>query len=164
LASARRRAEAEGLHVQFKVADAENLPFPDASFDAVVSTFGAMFTPDHDRTAVELLRVTRPGGRIGLANWTPEGFIGQLFKTIGKYLPPPPGARSPAAWGTRSWLNSAFGAGAASVVAEPRHFVFRYRSPRTSLVFSGNSTGRCSRRSKPSITPAKKRCPGISSS
>jgi SAM-dependent methyltransferase len=129
LASARRRAEAEGLHVQFKVADAENLPFPDASFDAVVSTFGAMFTPDHDRTAAELLRVTRPGGRIGLANWTPEGFIGQLFKTIGKYLPPPAGARSPAAWGTRSWLNSAFGAGAASVVAEPRHFVFRYRSP-----------------------------------
>ena len=129
LASARRRAEAEGLHVQFKVADAENLPFPDASFDAVVSTFGAMFTPDHDRSAAELLRVTRPGGRIGLANWTPEGFIGQLFKTIGKYLPPPAGARSPAAWGTRSWLNSAFGAGAASVVAEPRHFVFRYRSP-----------------------------------
>jgi hypothetical protein len=85
--------------------------------------------PDHDRTAAELLRVTRPGGRIGLANWTPEGFIGQLFKTIGKYLPPPAGARSPAAWGTRSWLNSAFGAGAASVVAEPRHFVFRYRSP-----------------------------------
>ena len=129
LASARRRAEAEGLHVQFKVADAENLPFSDASFDAVVSTFGAMFTPDHDRTAAELLRVTRPGGRIGLANWTPEGFIGQLFKTIGKYLPPPAGARSPATWGTRSWLNSAFGAGAASVVAEPRHFVFRYRSP-----------------------------------
>ena len=129
LGSARRRAEAEGLHVQFKVADAENLPFSDASFDAVVSTFGAMFTPDHDRTAAELLRVTRPGGRIGLANWTPEGFIGQLFKTIGKYLPPPAGARSPATWGTRSWLNSAFGAGAASVVAEPRHFVFRYRSP-----------------------------------
>jgi SAM-dependent methyltransferase len=129
LASARRRAEAEGLHVQFKVADAENLPFSDASFDAVVSTFGAMFSLDHDRTAAELLRVTKPGGRIGLANWTPEGFIGQLFKTIGKYLPPPAGARSPAAWGTRSWLNSAFGREAASVVAEPRHFIFRYRSP-----------------------------------
>ena len=129
LASARRRAEAEGLHVQFEVADAENLPFPDASFDAVVSTFGAMFSADHDRTAAELLRTTRPGGRIGMANWTPEGFIGQLFKTIGKYLPPPAGARSPAAWGTRSWLDSAFGARAASIVAEPRHFVFRYRSP-----------------------------------
>ena len=79
LARARRRAEAEGLQIQFKVADAENLPFADASFDAVVSTFGAMFSPDQDRTAAELVRVTRPGCRIGLANWTPEGFIGQLF-------------------------------------------------------------------------------------
>src|SRR5580692_2501942 len=129
LASARRRAEAEGLHVQFKVADAENLPFPDASFDAVVSTFGAMFTPDHDRTAAELLRVTRPGGRIGLANWTPEGFIGQLFKTIGKYQPPPIGVRSPAAWGTRSWLSSAFDAQASAIAVVARHFSFRYRSP-----------------------------------
>jgi ubiquinone/menaquinone biosynthesis C-methylase UbiE len=130
LASARRRAEADGLHVQFEVADAENLPFADASFDAVVSTFGVMFCPDQDRAAAELLRVARPGGRIGLANWTPEGFIGQLFKTIGKHLPPPAGVRSPAIWGTRDWVNSAFGAKASSVVAVSRQFSFRYRSPR----------------------------------
>jgi SAM-dependent methyltransferase len=129
LASARKRAEAEGLHVQFEVADAENLPFPDASFDAVISTFGAMFSPDQDRTAAELLRVTRPGGRIGLANWTPNGFIGKLFKTIGKSLPPPAGVRSPTVWGTREWLNSAFGAAASSISVQSRHFSFRYRSP-----------------------------------
>jgi ubiquinone/menaquinone biosynthesis C-methylase UbiE len=129
LANARRRAEADGLHVQFEIADAENLPFPDASFDAVVSTFGAMFCPDQDRTAAELMRVTRHGGRIGLANWTPEGFIGQLFKTIGKYQPPPIGVRSPAAWGTRSWLSSAFDRQASAITAVSRYFSFRYRSP-----------------------------------
>ena len=128
LARARIRAEAEGLQIQFKVADAENLPFADASFDAAVSTFGAMFSPDQDRTPAELVRVTRPGGRIGLANWTPEGFIGQLFKTIGKHLPPPTGAKSPAVWGTRGFLQSTFGAAASAIAAEPRHFVFRYRS------------------------------------
>jgi len=128
LARARRRAEAEGLQVRFKIADAENLPFADASFDAVISTFGAMFSPDQDRTAAELVRVIRPGGRIGLANWTPEGFIGQLFKTIGKRLPPPTGARSPAVWGTRGFLQSTFGAAASAIASEPRHFVFRYRS------------------------------------
>ena len=128
LARARRRAEAEGLQIQFKVADAENLPFADASFDAVVSTFGAMFSPDQDRTAAELVRVTRPGCRIGLANWTPEGFIGQLFKTIAKHLPPPTGVRSPAVWGTQSFLQSTFGAAASAIAAEPRRFVFRYRS------------------------------------
>jgi ubiquinone/menaquinone biosynthesis C-methylase UbiE len=130
LASARRRAEADGLHVQFEIADAENLPFADASFDAVVSTFGAMFCPDQDRTAAELVRVTRPGGRIGLANWTPEGFIGQLFKTIGKYQPPPIGVRSPAIWGTRSWLSSAFDRQASAIAVESRHFSFCHRSPR----------------------------------
>lgn len=128
LASARKRAEAEGLHVKFEIADAENLPFADASFDAVVSTFGAMFSPDQDRTAAELLRVTKPGGRIGLANWTPDGFIGQLFKTVGKHLPPPAGVKSPTIWGTRSWLNSTFGAAASAIVAEPYYFNFRYRS------------------------------------
>ena len=128
LERARRRAEAEGLQVRFKAADAENLPFASASFDAVISTFGAMFSPDQDRTAAELVRVTRPGGRIGLANWTPEGFIGQLFKTIGKHLPPPTGAKSPSLWGTQSFLQSTFGAAASKIVAEPRHFVFRYRS------------------------------------
>src|SRR3974377_612942 len=102
----RKRAEAEGLQVRFQGADAENLPFADASFDAVVSTFGAMFSPDQDRTAAELVRVTRTGGRSGLANWAPEGFIGQLFKTIAKHLPPPTGVRSPAVWGTQSFLQS----------------------------------------------------------
>src|SRR5258708_40125241 len=92
----RIRAEAEGLSVEFKVADAEALPFADAGFDAVVSTFGVMFTPNQDKAASELVRVCRSGGKIGLANWTPDGFIGQLFKTLGKYLPPPAGAKSPA--------------------------------------------------------------------
>jgi ubiquinone/menaquinone biosynthesis C-methylase UbiE len=124
----RRRAEAEGLQVKFQVADAENLPFANASFDAVVSTFGGMFSPDQDRTAAEMVRVCRSGGRIGLANWTPDGFIGQMFKTIGKYLPPPTGVKSPAVWGTREWLQTTFGAAASTVAAEPRHFTFRYRS------------------------------------
>jgi len=128
LARGRRRAEAEGLKIKFQIADAEDLPFPDASFDAVVSTFGGMFSPDQDRTAEELVRVCKPGGRVGLANWTPEGFIGQMFKTIGKYLPPPTGVKSPAIWGTRSWVETTFRAAASTIAAEPRHFVFRYRS------------------------------------
>jgi len=128
LARGRRRAEAEGLEVKFQIADAEDLPFPDASFDAVVSTFGGMFSPDQDRTAEELVRVCKPGGRVGLANWTPEGFIGQMFKTIGKYLPPPTGVKSPAVWGTRSWVETTFRAAASTIAAEPHHFVFRYRS------------------------------------
>ena len=127
LARGRARAEAEGLAIAFKEADAEALPFADASFDAVVSTFGVMFTPNQDKAAAELLRVCKPGGRIGLANWTPDGFIGQVFKTLGKYLPPPAGAKSPAQWGTHARLDEMFGA-AATLKAEPRHFNFRYRS------------------------------------
>jgi ubiquinone/menaquinone biosynthesis C-methylase UbiE len=123
------RAKAEGLSVEFKVADAEALPFADAAFDVVVSTFGVMFTPDQDKAASELLRVCRSGGKLGLANWTPEGFIGQLFKTLGKYLPPPAGAKSPALWGTPSHITEMFGAAATSIKAERRHFTFRYRSP-----------------------------------
>ena len=103
--------------------------FRDASFDVVVSTFGVMFTPDQDKAAAELMRVCKPGGKIGLANWTPEGFIGQLFKTLGKHMPPPAGVKSPALWGTRARLNEMFGDGAASIDAQPRMFVFRYRSP-----------------------------------
>src|SRR5947208_2476372 len=110
----RERAEAEGLKAEFKVADAEALPFVDASFDAVVSTFGVMFTPNQNRAAAELSRVCRSGGKIGLANWTPEGFIGQLFKTLGNYLPPPAGAKSPALWGTQSRIAEMFGTAAAS--------------------------------------------------
>jgi SAM-dependent methyltransferase len=125
----RARAAAEGIEIEFREADAENLPFDDNSFDTVLSTFGVMFTPNQDRAAAELIRVCKPNGQIGLANWTPEGFIGQVFKTLGKYLPPPSGAKSPALWGTRARLSEMFGADAASIKAEPRLFNFRYRSP-----------------------------------
>ena len=125
----RRRAEADGLAVEFRHADAEALPFADASFDAVISTFGAMFAPDQSRVAAEMLRVTRPGGRIGLANWTPDGFIGQMFRLIGSFLPPPAGVKSPALWGTPEWIARAFGAQGTKTAAEPRYFRFRYRSP-----------------------------------
>jgi ubiquinone/menaquinone biosynthesis C-methylase UbiE len=135
------RAKAEGLPVEFKVADAEALPFSDAAFDTVVSTFGVMFTPDQDRAATELLRVCKSGGKIGLANWTPEGFIGQLFKTLGKYLPPPAGAKSPALWGTPSRITEMFGATATSIKAERRHFTFRYRSPEHFLEIFRNYYG-----------------------
>jgi SAM-dependent methyltransferase len=123
------RAMANGLAITFQEADAEALPFADAAFDAVVSTFGVMFTPDQDGAAGEMLRVCRPGGKLGLANWTPQGFIGQMFKTLGQYLPPPAGSRSPALWGTRERLAELFDGGASSITAEPRHFMFRYRSP-----------------------------------
>jgi len=123
----RRRAEAEGLSVRFQEADAEDLPFPDASFDVVLSTFGVMFTPDQEKAAAELLRVCKPGGKIGLANWTPQSVIGQLFKTIGRFVPPAPGLKSPALWGTQERLEQLFGARAA-IKATQRHFSFRYRS------------------------------------
>jgi SAM-dependent methyltransferase len=123
------RARAEHLDIEIQQADAEALPFADASFDVVVSTFGIMFTPDQEQAAVEMARVCRPGGKMGLANWTPQGFIGQVFKTLGAYLPPPAGVKSPALWGTRERLTELFGASAASIAAEPRNFVFRYRSP-----------------------------------
>ena len=122
------RAKAEGYHVMFQVADAEDLPFKDRSFDAVLSTFGAMFTPDHARPAREMLRVVRNGGRIGLANWTPEGFIGQLFKVVGKYIPAPAGLKSPALWGTEAHIVELFGAQAKAIRAVRRYFNFRYRS------------------------------------
>jgi ubiquinone/menaquinone biosynthesis C-methylase UbiE len=129
LERARERADAERLSIEFREADAEALPFSEAAFDVVVSTFGVMFTPDQGRAAAELVRVCKHGGKIGLANWTPEGFIGQLFKTIGKHLPPPPGVTSPALWGTRARLAELFETHATSINAAQRHFVFRYRSP-----------------------------------
>jgi ubiquinone/menaquinone biosynthesis C-methylase UbiE len=129
LDNGRERAAAEGADITFQVADAEALPFPDASFNAVVSTFGVMFTANHDKAAAELLRVCKPKGRIGMANWTPDGFIGQVFKTLGKHLPPPLGAKSPALWGTRARLDEMFGRGAASIDAQSKDFNFRYRSP-----------------------------------
>jgi ubiquinone/menaquinone biosynthesis C-methylase UbiE len=124
----RARAAAEGLTIEFKEADAEALPFADATFDTVLSTFGVMFTPNQDQAAAELVRVCKPNGQIGLANWTPDGFIGQLFKTLGKYLPPPPGAKSPLLWGTRERLTEMFGPAAISIRTETRYFKFRYRS------------------------------------
>jgi ubiquinone/menaquinone biosynthesis C-methylase UbiE len=128
LERARERADAERLPVTFQGADAENLPFPDASFDVVLSTFGVMFTPDQAQAAKELLRVVRPGGKVGLASWTPESFVGRLFKLIGKYVPPAPGIKSPALWGNPEHLAALFGAGAV-IAATKRHYVFRYRSP-----------------------------------
>ena len=129
LARGRARAEAEGQNLTFRIADAEQLPFDDASFDAVVSTFGVMFTPDQAKAASELLRVCRPGGMIGMANWTPEGFIGQVFKTLGKHIAPPAGVTSPALWGTRQFIEQHFGPKARHISFESRVFVFRYRSP-----------------------------------
>ena len=123
------RASAEGLAVQFEEADAENLPYADASFDVVLSTFGVMFTPNQERAASELARVCRSGGRIGLANWTPSGFIGELFKLIGRYIPPPTGVKSPSLWGTEERLRELFGANVATLQAVRQNFLFRYRSP-----------------------------------
>ncbi|SFJ58590.1 class I SAM-dependent methyltransferase [Bradyrhizobium sp. cf659] len=125
----RERAAADHLMVEFREADAEALPFADGSYDVVVSTFGVMFTPDQDKAAAELARVCKSGGKIGLANWTPQGFIGQLFKTIGGHVAPPAGVKSPALWGTPARLKEMFGDQASEIVAEPRMFVFRYRSP-----------------------------------
>lgn len=124
----KERAKAERLSVSFRIADAEALPFEDASFDAVLSTFGVMFTPDQARAASELSRVCRSGGQIAMANWTPEGFIGQVFKTIGKHLPPPAGVKSPALWGTREALQALFAETALTVDLTPRLFTFRYLS------------------------------------
>lgn len=124
----RSRASAEGLQVQFEQADAENLPYPDHSFDVVMSTFGVMFTPDQDKAAAEMARACRPGGRIGLANWTPTSFVGELFKLIGRYVPPAAGVKSPALWGTEARLREMFGERLDSIVIERRNFVFRYRN------------------------------------
>ena len=127
LEKGRQRAAAEGLPVEFRVADAEQLPFADGEFDVALSTFGVMFTPDHPRAAAELLRVVRDGGRIGLASWTPDGFIGQAFKTLGAHVPPPAGLTSPALWGTEPYLEALFG-DAADIRTERRLFNFRYAS------------------------------------
>jgi SAM-dependent methyltransferase len=128
LAKGRERAQAEGWTIDFKEADAEALPFANESFDAIVSTLGVMFTANHDTAAAEMLRVCRRGGKIGMANWTPEGFVGQLFKTIGKHMPPPAGVKSPALWGTQAHLAQLFEAKAASLQIASKEFTFRYRS------------------------------------
>jgi len=128
LESGRRRAEAEGFDIAFKVADAEDLPYPDAGFNVILSTFGVMFAPDHHQAASEMMRVCRKGGRIGLASWTPSGFLGQLFRVVAAYVPPMPGVRSPLLWGTEGHIQHLF-QGAGRIVHTPRHFAFRYRSP-----------------------------------
>jgi SAM-dependent methyltransferase len=129
LARGRERARAEGLAVEFREADAEALPFPDASFDAAVSIYGVMFAPDQERAAREMLRVVRRGGRVAVASWTPAGFVGEMLKTVSKRVPPPPGVSSPLLWGTEARLRALFGAGVSSLEARPRDFVFRFRSP-----------------------------------
>lgn len=127
LQRAMRRAEADGLHLDTRVADAEDLPFDDAEFDAVLSTFGVMFAPNPQRAAAELVRVCRPGGRIGLANWTPDGFVGHMFKIVGQHATPPPGIPSPLAWGTEERLRELLGAAARLEVSRCQ-FIFRFRS------------------------------------
>ncbi|MCK9878913.1 class I SAM-dependent methyltransferase [Frankia sp. Ag45/Mut15] len=129
LARGRARAAAEGLDVDFRLGDAEALPFPDASFDAVLSVFGSMFAPDHHRTAAEMIRVARPGGLLGLVTWTPDGFIGEMFRTISRHVPPPAGVASPLLWGTREHLAALFGSDAAEIRTLERTCVFRYASP-----------------------------------
>jgi len=124
----RLRADAEGVDVRFDVADAEALPYPDADFDVVLSTFGVMFAPEHRQAASELMRVCRPGGRIGLASWTPQGFLGQLFKVVAAYVPPMPGVQSPLLWGTDAHIQDLFD-GATKIAHTARYFAFRYKSP-----------------------------------
>jgi ubiquinone/menaquinone biosynthesis C-methylase UbiE len=131
----RVRAEAEGLELELVEGDAEALPFPEASFDAVTSVFGCMFAPDHEQAAAELLRVCRPGGTIALANWTPNGFIGDLFRTVGAHVPPPAGVRSPMLWGTESHLRELFGDRIAGLETAERTFTFRFESPEEFVSF-----------------------------
>lgn len=124
----RERAQAERLQIEFKQGDAEELPFPDSSFDAVLSTFGVMFAPNQEKAAGEMLRVCKPGGKIGMANWTPDGFLGEMFKLPGKYIPKPPGLDPPVLWGTKERIQELFGGGSADIQVNPRQVVFRYLS------------------------------------
>jgi SAM-dependent methyltransferase len=129
LEQSRIRAMADRLAIDYREADAEALPFEDASFDNVVSTFGVMFAPNQHQAAAELLRVCKPGGKIGLANWTPDSFVGQIFKTVGRHVPPPAGVNSAAAWGTEAFLDKQFGEQASKIEVTHRKFTFRYHSP-----------------------------------
>lgn len=135
LGRGRIRAEAEHLSVEFLEGDAEHLPFPDASFDAVISIYGAMFAPNHGQTAAELARVCRPGGRIALACWTPEGFIGETFRLFSRYLPAAPGLQPPVRWGNEAYQRELFGSSAASVTSYPRTAIFRHRSAEENVNF-----------------------------
>jgi ubiquinone/menaquinone biosynthesis C-methylase UbiE len=124
----RRRAEAEGVTVDLLEGDAEKIPFPAGSFDATISVFGAMFAPDHAQTAAELARVARPGGRIALATWTPDGFIGEMLKVVAAHVPPPPGIASPLLWGSEAYLAELFGDQVESLAGTERAFTWRFRS------------------------------------
>ncbi|WGS23132.1 MULTISPECIES: class I SAM-dependent methyltransferase [unclassified Bradyrhizobium] len=123
----KERAAADRLAVNFQEADAEALPFADGGFDAALSTFGVMFTPNQEKAAAELIRVVRKGGKIGLANWTPDGFVGQLLKTVGSYVPPPTGIKSPTLWGTAARLGELFQGH--EIDSSVQTFTFRYESP-----------------------------------
>jgi SAM-dependent methyltransferase len=125
LEQGRARAKAEGLAVQFDEGDAEAMPYPDASFDVVMTMFGAMFAPRPDKTAAELLRVCRPGGRIAMANWTPAGFIGQMFKITGSHVPPPPNVPSPILWGDQKTVPERL-SGVKELTLTPRMITFNY--------------------------------------
>jgi SAM-dependent methyltransferase len=131
----RIRAEAEHLAVEFVEGDAEQLPFPAATFDAVLSIYGVMFAPDHRRAAAELVRVCRPGGRIALACWTPDGFVGETFRVFSRYLPPTPGLQPPVRWGEVEYQRELFGDGVASVTGYPRTAIFRFRSAEENVDF-----------------------------
>lgn len=128
LQQGRCRAEAEGLSLAFQVADAEALPFPAAEFDVAMSTFGVMFAPDQAKAATEMIRVVKPGGRIALASWTPEGFVGEMFKVIASFVPPPSGLKSPMTWGTETRLVELFGAYATDMKVVRKEYAFRFRS------------------------------------
>jgi len=131
----RERAAAERVDLDFDLADAENLPYPDASFDAVLSVVGAMFAPDQERVAAELTRVCRPGGRIAMANWTPDGFVGQMFRTVGRRVPPPPGIRGPVEWGSAARVRELFGDRVGDLRIVPKEFVLRHESPELYVEF-----------------------------
>lgn len=135
LESARERAVTEGLDAEFRDGDAERLPFGDNEFDAVLSVFGAMFAPDHERTAAEMLRVSRPGGRIALASWTPDGFVGQMFRVVSRYIAPPAGVASPLLWGTDEHLTQLFGKEIATAHSTERVYTFRFSSAEEYVAF-----------------------------
>jgi ubiquinone/menaquinone biosynthesis C-methylase UbiE len=131
----RERAKAEWLEVEFVEGDAENLPFEDASFDVVLSTYGAMFAPDHQRTADELLRVCRPGGRIGMGNWTPDGYVGEMFKIVATHAPPPFKVAPPPLWGTEEHMRELFGDGVVDMRCERKYYNMRSYSPEYNLEY-----------------------------
>jgi SAM-dependent methyltransferase len=141
LEQARKRAESEGLQVTFRKGDAENIPFQDASFDVMLSTFGCMFAPDQEKTASELIRVCRSKGKIGLANWVPDGMVGEVLSTSGKYVPPPSGLKPPTLWGTRERLEELFGNRVSSMQIIRRSFAFRYPSAEYWLQFNRTHLG-----------------------